>query len=90
MNLERSSVSFPLGEHSDLNGASGSHDLAASQGQTSDASLLDAYSTAVTGAVERITPSVVHIEVHQALPERSSGRTRSGEPRERQRDQLGH
>ena len=44
-----------------------------------DTSLLDAYSSAVTGAVERISPSVAHIEVHQA-----AGRTRSGEPRERQ------
>jgi len=43
-----------------------------------DDSLLDAYSTAVTGAVERMTPSVVNIEVHQ-----SAGKTRSGEPRER-------
>lgn len=41
--------------------------------------MLDAYSTAVTSAVERISPSVAHIEVHQA-----AGRTRSGEPRERQ------
>lgn len=51
----------------------------AESGQVDDSSLLDAYSTAITGAVERIRPSVVHIEVHQA-----AGRSRSGEPRERQ------
>jgi S1-C subfamily serine protease len=43
-----------------------------------DDSLLDAYSRAVTGAVEHVNPSVVNIEVQQA-----AGRTRSGEPRER-------
>jgi S1-C subfamily serine protease len=43
-----------------------------------DDSLLDAYSRTVTGAVERVSPSMVNIEVHQA-----AGRARSGEPRER-------
>src|SRR3979411_2873517 len=44
-----------------------------------DDSLLDAYSRAVTGAVGCVAPSVVNIEVHQ----QTSGRSRSGEPRER-------
>jgi S1-C subfamily serine protease len=48
-----------------------------------DSALLDAYSRAVTGAVERINPSVVNIEVHQALP--GTGRTRSGEPQNKER-----
>jgi S1-C subfamily serine protease len=43
-----------------------------------DDKLLDAYSRAVIGAVDRVSPSLVNIEVHQ-----SAGRTRSGEPRER-------
>ena len=43
-----------------------------------DAPLLDAYSLAVVGAAEAISPSVVKIDVAQP------GRNRSGEPRERQ------
>ncbi len=85
MNLEQvrnvySGTAGPLhpnqaGEKTDLHGFSS----AIGGPSVSDGSLLDAYSSAVSGAVEHVSPSVAHIEVHQAV-----GRTRSGEPRERQ------
>lgn len=53
--------------------------MRASTAQSSDANLLDSYSWAVTAAVERVSPSVVNVEVHHQV----SGRTQAGEPRER-------
>src|SRR5258708_13899080 len=77
MSVDQSAVGFsPL---LDLSRASVRDSQAATEAHaSSDDSLLDAYSTAVIGAVERMSPSVVNIEVHQ-----SAGRTRSGEPQER-------
>ena len=45
--------------------------------------MLDSYSRAVTAAVERVSPSVVNVEVHHKTAPQSGGRNRSGEPRER-------
>jgi S1-C subfamily serine protease len=59
----------PLGESSEFRRGAVS---------TQDPALLDAYSQAVVGAAEKVSPSVVKIDVAQA------GRTRSGEHSERQ------
>ncbi|MGB7599413.1 MAG: trypsin-like peptidase domain-containing protein [Candidatus Sulfotelmatobacter sp.] len=84
MNLEESGKlvsALPALNQSEVNAWGGDTPRIAVPSATNpsaDAGLMDAYSRAVTGVVEAVSPSVVNIEVHQ-----STGRTRSGEPRER-------
>ena len=84
MNVEAgfNSLALPGGAANDISHTKQWNDASrgsASVSSAGDSPLLDAYSAAVTNAVDRISPSVAHIAVHQA-----AGRTRSGEPRERQ------
>jgi S1-C subfamily serine protease len=84
MNLEESGrlvSALPALSRSEVNAWGDDHPrgaVPAAMNAPTDAGLMDAYSRAVTSVVERVSPSVVNIEVHQ-----SAGRTRSGEPRER-------
>ena len=86
-NTELDSFSVPsLSSHSTI-GAGLPEDVSSPVRENSDAALLDSYSRAVTAAVERVSPSVVNVEVHHALPKASGPRrspeSRPGEPRER-------
>jgi S1-C subfamily serine protease len=63
----------PLADHSGLS------PQPVSESVPPDSTLLDAYSQAIVSAAEKISPSVVKIDVAQA-----AGRNRSGEPRERE------
>ena len=76
MNLD--SLVEPLSSHSPLGGNLPEEPVHATAAESGDAGLLDAYSRAVTAAVEKVSPSVVNVEVHQTRP--TGGRTRSGEP----------
>jgi S1-C subfamily serine protease len=71
----------PLSSQPPLGGALPDAPVPAATSKSADTVLLDYYSRAVTSAVEKVSRSVVNVEVHQALPQRA--RTRSRESRER-------
>ena len=83
MNLENFFIE-PVSSHQPLGASLPEESLAEepvrpATAESAEAALLDSYSRAVTAAVERVSPSVVNVEVHQ----QASRRNRSGEPRER-------
>ncbi len=65
---------------SPLSDASGASLQPGGSAAVDDTVLLDAYSRAVTTTVEKVSPSVVNVEVHQSGPE---GSRRRGQPSER-------
>jgi S1-C subfamily serine protease len=77
----------PLGLQRPLGGGLPEGSIGEAGAEFNDAALLDSYSRAVTAAVEKVSPSVVNVEVHQSV-RHAAGKNRSGgspssEPRER-------
>jgi len=77
----------PLSSPQSLAGMSPEDPPRASAAQSADGELLDSYSRAVTAAVDRVSPSVVNVEVHHQAGRRGRSEERPGErpgaPRER-------
>ncbi len=82
MNLEEVFVG-PLSSRQPLAGMLPEDPQRASAAQSADGELLDSYSRAVTVAVDRVSPSVVNVEVHQQAGRRGRPEERASERGER-------
>ncbi len=78
MHVDNASLAFLHGPAQNLSGELQDSPLDPQTAPHPDARLLDAYSRAVTAAVEKVSPSVVNVEVHQAARGRAGERRGGG------------